>query len=295
MNKAVFDYFGARYYDSDLSVWLSVDPLAFKYPHESPYSYVGNRPINTIDPWGMDKIEDPNGNSGEAGDYKQTGDKKYLYGDGLKTKVWDPNYDGGGNRAGGPDQKGGYVDYEGDAINFGNYGKLSGGKFDGQEFNSIETGSGSDWYGSYWSTTKTQFKNADYATYSDAAHKDLVKWGKAAQTVGLLGGGVSTTGGIRNILKKPKEFIKGLTPMTLMMTHLYMTGVKTEQAGKEFQNIFMNYSKLHGDDPGLQQGVYLIEIFFSAPIPMGGGSSTFHGYYFYDISTGKFLGSITYP
>jgi RHS repeat-associated protein len=28
-------YFGARYYDSDLSVWLSVDPLADKYPHLS--------------------------------------------------------------------------------------------------------------------------------------------------------------------------------------------------------------------------------------------------------------------
>jgi RHS repeat-associated protein len=120
--------FGARYYDSGLSVWLSVDPLAFKYPHESPYSYVGNRPINTIDPWGMDKVEDPNGNTGEAGDYKQTADKKYLYGDGLKTKVWDPNYDGGGNRAGGPDQKGGYVNYDGDAINFGSCGKDSPNK-----------------------------------------------------------------------------------------------------------------------------------------------------------------------
>jgi hypothetical protein len=30
-----YSYFGARYYDSDLSVWLSVDPLADKYPHLS--------------------------------------------------------------------------------------------------------------------------------------------------------------------------------------------------------------------------------------------------------------------
>jgi len=107
-------------YASDLSIWLSrkflgVDPLAFKYPHESPYSYVGNRPVNIIDPWGMDKIEDPNGTSGEAGaGYKQTADKKYLYGDGLKTKVWDPNYEADehyGQNGGGmanPKQKGGY-------------------------------------------------------------------------------------------------------------------------------------------------------------------------------------------
>ena len=113
------DYFGARYYSSDISIWLSVDPLAFKYPDQSPYSYVGNRPINTIDPWGMDEVEDPNGNKGNAGEgYKQTGDKKYLYGDGLDTKVWDPEELGSVSEG---QTKGGYVDYEGDAIDFGSY------------------------------------------------------------------------------------------------------------------------------------------------------------------------------
>ena len=48
-----YSYFGARYYDSDISVWLSVDPMAFRYPYQSPYNYVGNRPINVIDPNGM--------------------------------------------------------------------------------------------------------------------------------------------------------------------------------------------------------------------------------------------------
>jgi RHS repeat-associated protein len=31
-----FSYFGARYYNSDVSVWLSVDPLSDKYPSMSP-------------------------------------------------------------------------------------------------------------------------------------------------------------------------------------------------------------------------------------------------------------------
>ena len=31
-----FDYFGARYYSNSLGVWLSVDPLAEKYPSLSP-------------------------------------------------------------------------------------------------------------------------------------------------------------------------------------------------------------------------------------------------------------------
>ncbi|MBR3938649.1 MAG: hypothetical protein IKJ67_01565, partial [Bacteroidales bacterium] len=35
-----FSYFGARYYDSDLMTgWLSVDPMADKYPNISPYAY----------------------------------------------------------------------------------------------------------------------------------------------------------------------------------------------------------------------------------------------------------------
>ena len=48
-------YFGARYYSSDLSIWLSVDPLADKYPHQSNYVYCSNNPIKVIDPNGEDE------------------------------------------------------------------------------------------------------------------------------------------------------------------------------------------------------------------------------------------------
>ncbi len=51
-----FDYFGARYYASDLSVWLSVDPLASKYPSMSPYMYVAGNPVKLIDPDGRDIV-----------------------------------------------------------------------------------------------------------------------------------------------------------------------------------------------------------------------------------------------
>jgi len=33
-------YYGARYYDPKVSVGLSVDPLASKYPYFSPYNFV---------------------------------------------------------------------------------------------------------------------------------------------------------------------------------------------------------------------------------------------------------------
>ena len=45
-------YYGARYYDPRVSVWLSVDRLAEKYPGLSPYNFTGNNPVNLIDPNG---------------------------------------------------------------------------------------------------------------------------------------------------------------------------------------------------------------------------------------------------
>jgi RHS repeat-associated protein len=49
-----YSYFGARYYDSDLSIWLSVDPLADKYPSMSAYMYVAGNPVMLVDPDGRD-------------------------------------------------------------------------------------------------------------------------------------------------------------------------------------------------------------------------------------------------
>ena len=47
-----FSYFGSRYYSSDLSIWLSVDPQASKYPSTSPYAYCRNNPMILVDPNG---------------------------------------------------------------------------------------------------------------------------------------------------------------------------------------------------------------------------------------------------
>ena len=47
-----YSYFGSRYYNSDLSIWLSVDPMADKYPSLSPYVYCANNPIKLVDPNG---------------------------------------------------------------------------------------------------------------------------------------------------------------------------------------------------------------------------------------------------
>ena len=50
-------YFGARYYNPDLSLWLSVDPMADKYPSLSPYNYCAWNPMKLIDPDGAEMDE----------------------------------------------------------------------------------------------------------------------------------------------------------------------------------------------------------------------------------------------
>jgi RHS repeat-associated protein len=58
-----YSYFGARYYSSYLSIWLSVDPMSDKYASTSPYAYCRNNPIILYDPNGMfdDWVMDKNG------------------------------------------------------------------------------------------------------------------------------------------------------------------------------------------------------------------------------------------
>ncbi len=47
-----FHYYEARYYNSELSMWLSTDPMSNKYPSLSPYNYCADNPVKFIDPNG---------------------------------------------------------------------------------------------------------------------------------------------------------------------------------------------------------------------------------------------------
>ncbi len=48
--------FGARMLDTRLGRWLTIDPLAMKFPNLSPYNFVLNTPIWAVDPDGRDII-----------------------------------------------------------------------------------------------------------------------------------------------------------------------------------------------------------------------------------------------
>ena len=77
-SETTYDYHGARYYNREMGRYMSVDPLAMKFPGWSTYNYVMGNPIMLIDPTGKapeDWIgkKDANGNT---------------------TWEWDPNVDG---------------------------------------------------------------------------------------------------------------------------------------------------------------------------------------------------------
>ena len=79
-----YSYFGARYYNSDLSVWLSVDPMSDKYPGVSPYVYCGNNPVRLVDEDGRDWFEnEKTGDVYYAQNYHK-GDEHLIDGEGWK-------------------------------------------------------------------------------------------------------------------------------------------------------------------------------------------------------------------
>lgn len=57
------DYRGARFYDSDVARFLSIDPMQIARLHLTPYNYVSGNPIKRIDPDGrLDDEYDKDGN-----------------------------------------------------------------------------------------------------------------------------------------------------------------------------------------------------------------------------------------
>jgi len=78
-------YYGARYYDPRISIFVSVDPLAEQTM--TPYQYVTNNPIMFTDPTGMsaDPIHDVKGNV--IGDDGKTDGKAYVVQGKLEDKV----------------------------------------------------------------------------------------------------------------------------------------------------------------------------------------------------------------
>jgi RHS repeat-associated protein len=73
------DYFGARFYDNKIGKFISVDPHSFNYKSLTSYNYVGNNPLNFIDPTGMDSIWQTGPNDFEMETTTVTPDENVIY------------------------------------------------------------------------------------------------------------------------------------------------------------------------------------------------------------------------
>ena len=68
--------YGARYYDPSISVFMSADPLADKYPGWTPYHYVHNNPLRFIDPTGMKIVPAGDEEASALAEYRNAIDDK---------------------------------------------------------------------------------------------------------------------------------------------------------------------------------------------------------------------------
>lgn len=103
-------YYGARYYDPRISVWVSVDPMASSRSWISPYNYCQNNPIIRVDPTGAldtnpSTHTDENGkviavyDDGDLGIYKHQGNEAQSK-ENLSKNYSETNTSGGGEHMG---------------------------------------------------------------------------------------------------------------------------------------------------------------------------------------------------
>ena len=103
-----YSYFGARYMDHELmTMWLSVDPMADKYPSISPYAYCAWNPVRLVDPDGREisTHTDEEGNvvavynDDDNGVYRHRGNREYTLSE-LQNSYSSTNTAAGGERMG---------------------------------------------------------------------------------------------------------------------------------------------------------------------------------------------------
>ena len=83
-------YYGARYYEPRLSLWMSTDPMQEKYPNITSYCYTFDNPIKYIDPQGLENVVVV-GNQGNSPKSDRTGilriDKRHFLEAGLNEAI----------------------------------------------------------------------------------------------------------------------------------------------------------------------------------------------------------------
>ena len=92
-----FGYFGARYLDHELmTMWLSIDPMADKYPSISPYAYCAWNPVKLVDPDGKEFADFFDHKGNYLGNDGKNDGKVYMLKKEFRAKTENKNVNWGG-------------------------------------------------------------------------------------------------------------------------------------------------------------------------------------------------------
>ena len=92
-----YGYFGARYMGHELmTMWLSVDPMADKYPSISPYAYCAWNPVKLVDPDGKELADFFDRQGNYLGNDGKNDGKVYMLKEGFRAKTEDTRINWGG-------------------------------------------------------------------------------------------------------------------------------------------------------------------------------------------------------
>ena len=93
-----YSYFGARYYDPNISIWLSVDPLSDEYPSHSPFNYALLNPIRLVDPDGTTVVPSGEEESRAYNNYKSYVNDQIAKYDSKTNKLRENGHENRANR-----------------------------------------------------------------------------------------------------------------------------------------------------------------------------------------------------
>ncbi|WP_305054930.1 RHS repeat-associated core domain-containing protein, partial [Mesonia sp. K4-1] len=79
-------YYGARYYAAWIGRFISIDPLAEKFPQLTPYNYAGNKPVTAKDLEGLQSTKEDQVNTTDTDESTYENNKRINDSDRRNTK-----------------------------------------------------------------------------------------------------------------------------------------------------------------------------------------------------------------
>ena len=199
-------YYGARYYEPRLSLWMSPDPLGEIFSNSSSYRYGKNNPLKFIDPTGLFETE------AEAQKYADVNYPGAQVHQDTKSQQWFVSLNEDRTAA-----------YETGLILTRDFGPNNPYKMWSSGLNTTVTAFGI--------ANSTKFQLIDYATKGVSSSSSLTKYVNAGKVVGKLASGVGSVTSVAQVVdyynhggNNPKVYFKYALDFTICTSALFTGG-----------------------------------------------------------------------